>query len=276
MRDMKPPKTRRSKGNVRIRPARQWKKLFIRLVHGVLILCCTVLIVSGASLLMNMVSNSDHFRVETIEVIGNHKLTDQDVIDLSDIRQGVRTFDLDLEIIGQKLAENDWIQHAVVERKLPRGIVIRLREREAVFIINLDYLFYVDHSGEIFKVLRAGDPLNYPLVSGLDRQQLLDEPQHSRQQLQQVATLIDLLAQRQVFNLQELSQIRIDQKEGLILYTRLYGVPIKIGHDMFADKLDRLEKIYPELETRLPHLNYINLNVPEKVIVKKMTLPPAS
>nr|WP_320048495.1 FtsQ-type POTRA domain-containing protein [uncultured Desulfuromonas sp.] len=271
MRDMKPAKARRSKENVRVRPAREWKKLFTRLLHGILILCCTVLIISGATLLMNLVSNSDHFRVETIEVIGNHKLTDQDVIDLSDIRQGVRTFDLDLEIIGQKLAENDWIRDAVVERKLPRGIVIRLHEREAVFIINLDYLFYVDHSGEIFKVLRAGDPLNYPLVSGVDRQQLLDEPDKSREQLQQVAGLIEELRQREVFSLQDVSQVKIDPKEGLILYSRLFGVPIKVGWQDYPAKLDRLEKIYPELKPRLARLSYINLNVPDKVIVKKMT-----
>ncbi|WP_321530842.1 FtsQ-type POTRA domain-containing protein [uncultured Desulfuromonas sp.] len=271
MRDMKPTKGKRARDNVRVRPAREWKKVFTRLLHGILILCCTVLIVSGATLLMNLVSNSDHFRVETIEVVGNRKLTDQDVIALSDIRQGVRTFDLDLEIIGQKLAENDWIHDAVVERKLPRGIVIRLRERETVFIINLDYLFYVDRSGEIFKVLRAGDPLNYPLVSGMDRQQLLDEPDKSREQLQQVATLIDQLDQRKVFDLQDVSQIKIDTNEGLILYTGLYGVPIKIGWKDYADKLDRLEKIYPELEPRLARLSYINLNVPDKVIVKKMT-----
>ena len=73
------------------------------------------------------------------------------------------------------------------------ALLFRLHEREAVFIINLDYLFYVDHSGEIFKVLRAGDPLNYPLVSGMDRQQLLDEPDKSREQLQLVAGLIEEL-----------------------------------------------------------------------------------
>ncbi|MCD6525756.1 MAG: FtsQ-type POTRA domain-containing protein [Desulfuromonas sp.] len=238
-------------------------------MRGFLMLCCGVLVVSGVALLMKMVSTSEHFQVDSIQVEGNQRLSDQEVIDLSDIRHGVRTFDLDLEIIGQNIAKNDWIRRAEVERKLPRGIIIRVTERDAVFVINLDYMFYVDAGGEIFKVLRAGDSLDYPLVSGLERQQLIDQPQSSREQLKQVAELLLHLRQRKIFDEQCVSQLHIDSKEGLILYTRNYGVPIQIGRDSFEKKIDRLEKIYPELEARLPNLKYINLNVPDKVIVKK-------
>lgn len=269
MRDMKPTTGKRSKQNVRTVKKRDWKELFSKLLRSVLIIVCGALVISGAGLLMKMISSSEHFLIDSIIVEGNQRLSDQVVIDLSDIRQGVRTFDLDLEVIGQNLAKNDWIERAEVERKLPRGIVIRVTERDAVFVINLDYMFYVDSGGEIFKVLRAGDSLDYPLVSGLDRQQLIDQPQRSREQLKQVAELLLHLRQRKVFNEQSVSQVEIDRKEGLILYTRNYGVPVQIGRDNFELKIDRLEKIYPELEARLPSLKYINLNVPDKVIVKK-------
>lgn len=269
MRDMKPTKGKRGRGNVRKKPAREWKKLITRAMRSFLMVCCGVLVGAAIYLLMEVLSNSEHFLVQTIHVEGNRRLSDQEVIDLSDIRQGVRTFDLDLEIIGQKIAENDWILRAEVERKLPSGIVVRVVERQAVFIINLDYLFYVDASGEIFKVLRAGDSLNYPLVSGLTRQQLLEQPEQCRHQLALVADLLQVLQRRAVFNERQVSQVQIDRADGLILYTRNFGVPIQIGWDHFERKLDRLEQIYPELESRLAVLKYVNLNVPDKVIVKK-------
>lgn len=261
-------KVKRGERNVRNKPRRDWKKLAKRLMRLMLILCCTVLVGAGAVLLMNVVVNSDHFKVATIQVNGNQRLCDQDVIELSDIRHGVSTFDLDLEIIGQKLAENDWIHSASIMRKLPQGVVIDIRERQAVFIVNLEYLYYVDADGEIFKVLRCGDELDYPLVTGLDRQQLLDAPEAGRQQLRHVAQMLGDLRQRKLFNEQRVAQINIDPQDGYVLYTDPYGVPVYVGKDQFSEKIDRLEQIFPEIEKRLPILEYVDLNVMDKVIVK--------
>ena len=46
------------------------------------------------------------------------------------------------------------------------------------------------------------------------------------------------------------------------------GVKVRLGREAFGNKLDRLERIYAELQPRLPILDYIDLNVDEKVIVR--------
>lgn len=261
-------KAKRGNRNVRNPSSRNWKKLISRCLRGVMLTVCTCLVVGGAMLLMDLVVNSDHFKVRSITVSGNHRLTDQDVIDLSDIRQGVSTFDLDLEIIGQKIAENDWVHSARIMRKLPQGIIVDISEREASYIINLEYLYYVDHEGEIFKVLRGGDALDYPLVTGLDRQQLLDDPELSQQRLKQVAEMLNDLQSRKVFNVDDVAQIDINPQEGFVLYSDPFGVPIHVGKERFSEKMDRLEQIFADIKKRLPLLQYIDLNVPDKVIVK--------
>ncbi|MBN2645494.1 MAG: FtsQ-type POTRA domain-containing protein [Desulfuromonadaceae bacterium] len=256
--------------NRRRKAPRDWKKVLSRLFRGLLMVVCAVLLTAGVVLLVHLLSVSEHFRVDQIRVEGNHHLSQDEVIALSDIRQGTRTFDLNLELIGQKLAETDWIAAASVERQLPRGIVIRIRERQVAYILNLDFLYYVDQDGTIFKVLQQGDGLDYPLVSGLSREQLLEQPEPSRQWLQQVAALLEVLRSRSIFGLDEVGQVRIDFENGLELYTRHYGVPVRIGKKDYASKIDHLEQIYPRLQPRLATLAYIDLNVPEKVIVKYM------
>lgn len=259
---------KRKSRNVRKVESRDWKKLLIRAMRLFLVLSCTVLIAVGVLLLMKVVVGSEHFAVKTIEVSGNKHLSTQDVIDLSDIRHGVSTFDLDLEMIGQKLAENDWIRSAHIMRKLPQGIVIEISEHEAVFIINLDYLYYVDGEGQIFKVLRSGDRLDYPLVTGIDRQQLLKDAQRSTARLRHVARMIENLRQRKYFNLKWVAQINMDAKGGYTLYTDPLGVPIHVGADHFAAGIDRLEQIFADVKKRLPILSYIDLSVPDEVIMK--------
>jgi len=53
-----------------------------------------------------------------------------------------------------------------------------------------------------------------------------------------------------------------------VVHTRNHGVPVVFGRDDFGHKLDQLERIYGELEPRLTALYYIDLNVPDRVVVK--------
>jgi cell division protein FtsQ len=43
---------------------------------------------------------------------------------------------------------------------------------------------------------------------------------------------------------------------------------VRIGRSGFDVKLDQLEHIFPELKTRLAAIDYIDLNVARRVIVK--------
>jgi cell division protein FtsQ len=146
--------------------------------------------------------------------------------------------------------------------------VIRVEERQPRAIIDLDYLYYVDQAGDVFKMLEAGDQLNYPVITGINRQYLLDHPDQTQDCLNLALKLMDELGSRSLFNLEDVSEIHYDQQEGLILHTLVGGVPVRMGTQGFAAKLDRLEAIYDDLEPRLLALKYIDLNVADRVIVK--------
>src|SRR5210317_120688 len=73
---------------------------------------------------------------------------------------------------------------------------------------------------------------------------------------------------RGLFNLEDVSEIHFDEQEGLVMHTRIGGVPVRMGKQGFAAKLNRLELIYDDLEPRLMALKYIDLNVTDRVIVK--------
>ena len=59
----------------------------------------------------------------------------------------------------------------------------------------------------------------------------------------------------------------IDEASSLSLVP-MSGVPVRIGFDDFEPKLARLERIYAEIESRLPVTQYIDLNAVDRVIVK--------
>ncbi len=273
MRDFKSAKPIRAKGN-RLKKQRQsldWKLLLHRLLAVSLFLgklTLVVLFAGGLGLAGRALVHSGYFGVEAVRVENASRLSAEEIIGRSDIRVGGNIFDLDLELIGRKLEENPWVAGAEVRRVFPREVVIRIRERHPRAIINLGYLYYVDEEGVVFKLLDTADSLDFPAITGLDRTYLLEHPEEGHRLLRDAVGLLRELEGRRVFTLAEVSELHIDPEEGLRLHTTDGGVPVHLGFADFSGKLDRLERIYPELQGRLSVLKYIDLNVADRVIVK--------
>lgn len=244
------------------------RKLLHRVLRVGVLSFSLVLLVVGGALLVQVLLASDMFRVEAIEVHGNRQLAAEDIVGLSDINVGDKTFDLDLHLIGRKIAENPWVREAKVSRIFPKQVVIQVEERQPRAIINLGLLYYLDERGEVFKILGSGDGLDYPVVTGFGREELQQASSKSAQQLKSIVALIDDLSQRQTFGLGQISEIHREESGGFCLYTYLGAVKIRIGRDRFGEKINRLERIYSKLEKRLPVLDYIDLNVDERIIVR--------
>jgi len=270
MRDLKSHKQKKAKTNRRKqeKQPRDWKKLFHRTLRICIASGSGFLLASGALLTAQMLLESGYFGTHKIRVEHQVRVSEGDILAASDIEIGDSLFDLELNMIGRKIEEHPWIAKAEVERSFPDQVVIRVVEREARAVIDLDYLYYVDKDGVVFKMLESGDQLNYPVITGIDRQYLLDNPDQTQDSLNLALQLMDELEPRSPFNLDDVSEIHYDQQEGLILYTRIGGVPIRMGKQGFEAKLNRLEAIYNDLEPRLLALKYIDLNVTDRVIVK--------
>lgn len=270
MLDLKSRKQKKVKSNRRKqeKQPRDWKKLFHRTLRICIASGSGFLLASGALLTVQVLLESGYFGVEQIRVEQQVRVSEGDILAASDITIGDSLFDMELYMIGRKIEEHPWIARAEVERFFPDQVVIRVVEREARAIIDLDYLYYVDRSGEVFKMLDAGDELDYPVITGIDREYLLDNPDKTEGCLELALVLMDELDKREIFSLEEVSEIYYDQHDGLTLHTRVGGVPVRMGKDSFAVKLNRLETIYEDLEPRLLALKYIDLNVTDRVIVK--------
>jgi cell division protein FtsQ len=270
MRDLKSQKSAKVKGNRRKREKEQrdWKKFFRRALRISVCVGSVALMLSGGILAARLLFDSGYFCIDSVRVENQQRVSQEEILALSDIQLGANIFDLDLEMIGRKIEENSWIASARVERVFPSEVVIRVTERVPRAVISLGYLYYVDGGGEIFRLLGPEDNLDYPVVTGLDRCFLLENPAQARRLLTDAMELISELAVRSEFNLNDVSELHIDRTDGFDLYTYVGGVPIRMGYSKFSSKLNRLESIYKGLEQRLLVLKYIDLNVEDRIIVK--------
>ncbi|MCW8893534.1 MAG: FtsQ-type POTRA domain-containing protein [Deltaproteobacteria bacterium] len=265
--NQKTKKVRQNRRKQKKKPVNLRKLLQRFLRVGVAVFSATLIVV-GVFFVTQLLLASDLFRIDQVSVKGSQRLSDQQVVDLSDVQVGVNTFNLDLNLIGRKIEENPWVQQARVQRIFPRQIGVHIQERQPVAIVNLGYLYYLDNQGEIFKVLDANDKLNFPIITGFEYEKAQGHDEGYAQRLTQIVSLLSDLRQRELFNLDQISEIHQDVDGGLSLFTFDGSVKIKLGQSGYREKLDRLERIYAELQPKLRMLDYIDLNVEEKVIVR--------
>lgn len=265
--NQKTKKIRRNRRKQEKKPANLRKLLHRFFRVGVAVFSASLLVV-GSFFSVQLLMASDLFRVEGVSVKGHQRLGQQQVVALSDIELGLNTFSLDLGLIGRKIEENPWVRQAKVQRIFPRQVVIEIVERKPVAIINMGYLYYIDEDGEIFKVLDSKDKLDYPIITGFDYEKAQDHDENYALKLKQIVALMVDLKGRKLFDLNQVSEIHHEMDGGLSLFTFDGSVKVKLGNGNYKRKINRLERIYSQLQPKLKMLDYIDLNVNEKIIVR--------
>jgi len=268
MRDLKRQAQKRVKPNRKLSKKEpfDWKGFFHRVLRVTVVSFSVTLVVIGAMLSARVILDSGYFDVTEVRVEYASRVDAEEIVALSDIQYGASIFSLDLGMIGRKIAENPWVASAEVSRVFPSEVLIRVSEREPVAIINLDYLYYVDRDGVVFKVLSSGDSLDYPVITGITRDEVVDASGVPAS-LRDVLMLLEAIAQSTTFSLDKVAEIHNDRNEGLTVVTAERGVPVRFGKEGLEMKLNNLERIYAELEQHLHGLKYIDLNVMDRVIV---------
>lgn len=216
------------------------------------------------------IAGTTFFKLERIEVNQLKTLNRREVLELAGVREGDGIFGLRLQSIGEQIGKNPWVSKVEVRRYLPDTLSIRITERQPVAVINMGYLYYLDGDGNVFKPLTDGDRLNFPVITGIGEEDIARDPAGSKGALKDVLGLIAHLKSRADFKLDDVSEIHYDRGYGFTIFTAAAGVPVKIGSGDYTRKLDRLARIYKDLQTQISVLEYIDLDYSDKIIVKKV------
>jgi len=208
--------------------------------------------------------------LQKVEVVNSKRLSKEEVLELAGVKPGAGMFSLNLKVIAEQVAKNPWVEEVKVRRFYPGTLSVKLTEREPLAVVNMNYLYYLDKKGEVFKPLTQGDSLDYPVITGLSEEELGKDPNGSREALKGAVELISLMQRGGVIGLADISEIHVGKGYGITLFTANGGVPVKLGEGGYAEKLERLAKIFKDIQGQMASLEYIDLNYSDKIIVKKV------
>jgi cell division protein FtsQ len=267
----KTPKVRKNrlKKNLHERRRRWLGRLLVGLKLAALIAALL-----GTSTLFMMgyaaMTRSDYFRTETIHILGNHRLSEREILSQADIRRGDNLLALNLRLVRERLLDHPWIAAARVWRDIPDTITIEIKEQVPLARIDWKHQFLINTDGRIFKEAGPGDPKDLPLVSGIDIDEInpaSDRPDPLMDSVVQVLRL----SQRPQSQIQfsEIERVQADPDLGITL-TLKDRRRIKLGVDEYEAKFERFNQVCVQLKRREGHRDFqmVDLTCPDRVVVQ--------
>jgi cell division protein FtsQ len=204
--------------------------------------------------------------VKEIEIKGNHHLSEETILSITNIRRD-NIFRIDLEYLRTKFMKSPWIKEALIRREFPGTIKINLIERVPEAIVDYGDSFYlVDGEGVIIERLRERRGHFLPVITGIDlSESRLGERSYSKGLLEGL-TLFRFLKDKGI-GIDDMELVANKPDE---LTLNLAGRQIKVGYGNYQEKFNRLDEIDKELKRKGILASSIDVRFAGKVIVIPM------
>lgn len=240
-------------------------------LRGFALCAMLVMFVAAGRLLENHVRTAEAFETHVIEVDGNERMASEDVLLAAGLSLGQNIFDVSPEEAEQRLRDEPWIADAEVERRLPDTYRISLSEREPVALLALDTLYLISGDGGIFKALEEGDPMDFPVVTGVDSDLFSTDRNYRTRTLVHVVSLLHDYRDAGLFRREPIAEIHINAAENYSVYVGVDTTHVRLGQAPFRRKLRRFRKVLDRLRSKKARAAYVyldNVRRPDRVTVR--------
>ena len=222
----------------------------------------------GAKALVSWAMHSPRFAIREIIVHTGPRVREEEVLRLADLSAGDNIFAFRLSEAVSAIELHPWVKSASVMRELPDRVVIDVLERKPVAVISLGALYYVDEEGEVFKKVLPGETVDYPVITGISLREVVEDKDKVTPLLQSAVSVIEIARDSLILPEKDISELRLDEKQGLTLVRNGDGMEILLGQGKFADKWRRLEQVLVELGEEASKVAELDLNYQERVTVR--------
>lgn len=194
------------------------------------------------------------FRVTDLRLSGARTITERQVLELTGLRQGINLLTFNSSAAEKKIAAHPWVNEVRIKKQWPSGVLVELREFTPFALVNQTEgtehrLRYLDYSGHVIADVQGGGSLDFPVINGVEAEELADGRLVPGSKAAGALQLLHLAARgNALLPLQSVSEIRITNDKGLVLYLADHPFPIYFGEDKlqskFNDLLQILKKLY--------------------------------
>lgn len=214
---------------------------------------------------------SPEFAIETLAISGNERVPSDELEETMGIAIGDNVFARSPEEVRASLEEHPWIASATVRRRLPRTFEVEVRERTPALLLVLEQPYLVDEDATVFKAFEEGDPVDLPVITGVDPERFERDRGYRTELLTASIALVSEWETANLARREPIAEIHVEPDEGLTLFIGDDGTEVRLGRGPYRGKLGRLRRVLDELGRRQSRPLYVyldNVRRPDRVTVR--------
>jgi len=212
------------------------------------------------------------FGIQSVALTGNSRLTQGDVIEQGGIELGKNLFSFDTHAAEEKLVKNPWVASAKVTRELPNALKVELVERKAGALAALgERLYLVTKEGEPFKEVKAEDPTDFPVVTGITAAELGRDRAGALERIRTAVGILDKYGTLKLARIYPAEELHLEPSGHAVLTIGKQGITLALGLPPYARKLAMAAEVMGELraKNRVPGIVFLDNDAhPERVVVR--------
>lgn len=211
------------------------------------------------------------FATREIAIAGNAQLSNAQVMDIMGVHPGQNVFEVSGDAAQKRLERHPWIASAAVERRLPGSYRVELRERKAMALISLDQLYLVSETHGVFKPLEVGDPVDLPVITGVDPETFASDLDFRTRVLVHVVQFLHDYRDAGLWRREPVQEIHMAADEAFSVYVGDDALHVRVGAPPFRKKLRRFRKVLDRLRSKNARASYVyldNVRRPDRVTVR--------
>ncbi len=234
----------------------------VRILRWIVVLALVGLLFFGIQNAYSALTGSDLFRLDHIAVTGNMLLKESDVVALSGLKIGENLFAANLKAATQRLVADPAIKDALLVRKPPGGLLVKLRERRPLALAAVpEGLCGLDGDGVLFPLRQASFDL--PVVTGIDA--VADKP--GVYNFSNLVAFLDQLRSDTPAFLEEVSEVHLVSATEARVFLVGDGLTLRMGLEDAVEQVRRFDAFVRAGAHRNQIPAYVDLRFSNQVIV---------
>jgi cell division protein FtsQ len=216
------------------------------------------------------VRTSPRFAVAEISVTGSRRTADT-IARIANLQKGSNVFTTDLDAARARLMQDPWIVDAKLARRLPDAIYVHVTEREAAGIVAIGETYLVSRDGEIIKRLEVEEPVDLPIVTGLDVGRYAEDREGTRIWIKRALDLASDYERGPLGKRAPLEEVHLSADGSVEIVVGKGGTVLALGAPPFRRKLDQAARVLAELDRRGAKADALMLDNevrPDRVVVR--------
>ena len=232
-------RSKEDSGTVSCRLSRGFSALLRGGLISFLVICLSIALLAG----YRWVTTSTYFNLQEIQIKGNVQLSEQDIMDRAELKQGNNCLALNMSRIKARLLQEPWVKNVLVRRVLPDKLVIKLNEHQpAYWLQKNDRLYYAESQGNIIAPVLPEGFVSLPLLSIKKNREI---------QMQGLEVIHEWTVQRKLpFSMAEVAWVHFITDDILEFYLRDQGMALRLGTGQLEKNFQYLNRVWTDLAGR--------------------------